>query len=56
MKKIAIISSSVRDGRLSHRVALFLEKFIAGRFDASAELIDLKKYNFPLFNERLPMQ
>ena len=27
-KKIAILSSSVRDGRLSHRVALFLQNYI----------------------------
>lgn len=44
---IVVISSSVRTGRLSHRAALFL----ARKF--SAELIDLKELNFPLFNERL---
>lgn len=51
-KKIAVISSSVRDGRLSHRVALFLEKYIGSR-DAEVDLIDLLAYDFPLFHERL---
>lgn len=55
MKKIAIISSSVRDGRLSHRVALFLKKHIAGKTGMQTDLIDLKEYGFPLFNERLSM-
>ena len=50
-KKIAIISSSVREGRLSHRVALFLEKFVSGQ-DASVNMLDLQAYDFPLFHER----
>lgn len=45
--KIVVISSSVRTGRLSHRVALFLCKRLKG------ELIDLAQYDFPLFHERL---
>lgn len=52
-KKIAVMSCSVRDGRLSHRVALFLENFIAKREDAEVDLIDLREYDFPLFHERL---
>lgn len=53
MKKITVISASVRQGRLSHRVALFVSRFIAERTGAQTEIIDLKEYNFPLFHERL---
>lgn len=52
-KKIAVISSSVRDGRLSHRVALFVEDYFNRRGDTVADLIDLRAYDFPLFHERL---
>ncbi len=45
--KIVVISSSVRTGRLSHRVALFLCKRLG------AEMVDLAEYDFPLFHERL---
>jgi len=53
MHHIAIISSSVRVGRNSHRVALFFKKFIEENGLASAEILDLMEYNFPLFSERL---
>jgi NAD(P)H-dependent FMN reductase len=56
MPKIVIISASVRDNRASHRVALFFEKFIGGNNHASAEIVDLLKYNFPIFHERLAHQ
>lgn len=52
MKKIAIISSSVRDGRLSHRVALFLQKYAAERLGVETDLLDLREYDFPIFHER----
>lgn len=52
MKKIAVISSSVRDGRLSHRIALFLRNYLAEREDVEAEVLDLREYDFPLFHER----
>jgi NAD(P)H-dependent FMN reductase len=45
--KVVVISSSVRTGRLSHRVALFLCKRLG------AAMIDLREYGFPLFDERL---
>jgi NAD(P)H-dependent FMN reductase len=44
---IAVISSSVRTGRLSHRVALFLCERLR------ADMVDLAEYGFPLFHERL---
>lgn len=53
-KRIAIISSSVRDGRLSHRVALFYKNYLSKRNDTEVDLIDLLEYGFPLFSERLP--
>jgi NAD(P)H-dependent FMN reductase len=53
MKHIAIISASVREGRLSHRVALFIQKYIEENSLATVEILDLKAYDFPLFSERL---
>jgi NAD(P)H-dependent FMN reductase len=50
---IAIISPSIRKGRNSHRVALYFLNLIKELNIADAEIIDLLKYNFPLFNERL---
>lgn len=51
--KITILSTSIRKGRNSHRVALYLEEYINDHFDFNAEIYDLKKANFPLFEERL---
>jgi len=56
MIHISILSASVRNGRNSHRVALYLKKYIEGNNLASAEIIDLKELNFPLFDERLQYQ
>lgn len=56
MKRIAILSASVRTGRLSHRVALYLENYFRQNALADTELLDLKAYDFPLFHERLAMQ
>jgi NAD(P)H-dependent FMN reductase len=54
--KISIISASVRTGRNSHRVALFLKKFIEEQKLASVEILDLSDYKFPIFEERLKFQ
>jgi NAD(P)H-dependent FMN reductase len=56
MKKIAIISASVRSGRLSHRVALYFKRYLEENNLASAEILDLKEYKFPVFDERLRLQ
>ena len=56
MSHIAIISSSVRTGRASHRVALFLKGYIEENKLASVEIIDLNEYQFPVFDERLRLQ
>jgi NAD(P)H-dependent FMN reductase len=53
MFRIALISSSIRTDRKSHRVALFFKKMIEERTTASAEILDLAEYHFPLFEERL---
>lgn len=53
MHNIKIISSSIRTGRNSHRVALFFRQYLEQNYLAEAEILDLKEYDFPLFSERL---
>ncbi len=50
---IAILSASVRLGRKSHRVALYLKKYLEENKFAEVNIIDLAEYNFPIFEERL---
>ncbi|MCJ7821057.1 MAG: NAD(P)H-dependent oxidoreductase, partial [Bacteroidales bacterium] len=56
MFKIVIISSSIRTGRASHRVALYLKSYSGEHGLADTEILDLDTYNFPLFDERLKYQ
>ena len=56
MPHIVIISSSVRIARNSHRVALYLKNFLENNQMATTEILDLKTYQFPLFEERLRLQ
>jgi NAD(P)H-dependent FMN reductase len=56
MYQISIISSSVRTERKSHNVALYLEKYIVDNNLAKVTLLDLKKFDFPIFEERLKFQ
>ena len=56
MPHIAIISSSVRVNRKSHWVALYFKKYILENNLATAEILDLNEYQFPLFEERLRFQ
>lgn len=56
MPRIVIISPSVRNGRNSHRAALYLYNFIGENNLADVEILDLLKYDFPLFHERLVFQ
>ena len=56
MPHITIISSSVRTGRKSHRVALFFNNYIEQHQLASVQILDLMEYQFPVFNERLSYQ
>jgi NAD(P)H-dependent FMN reductase len=56
MPHIAIISASVRTGRASHRVALYFKNYFEAVDLATAEILDLSVYKFPLFEERLKYQ
>ena len=56
MPSIAILSASVRKNRNSHRVALYFKNFIEENKLASADLVDLNEYQFPVFDERLKYQ
>ncbi len=56
MPHIVIISSSVRTGRSSHRVALYLKNYLESKNRSTVEILDLKVCNFPLFDERLRFQ
>lgn len=56
MKQILIISSSVRDGAKSPRVATYFKHFIEKNNLAHVEIADLVKYQFPVFDERLRFQ
>lgn len=53
MPHIAIISSSVRRGRNSHRIALYFSNYLQAHNLATTEILDLNEYQFPIFNERL---
>jgi NAD(P)H-dependent FMN reductase len=53
MQKICIISTSVRQGRESHKAALYIRNFLREKYSIDAELIDLMRLNFPIFEERL---
>ena len=56
MIRIAIISSSVRSGRYSHRVTLYLRNYLQENNLAETDIIDLQQYSFPVFDERLKYQ
>jgi len=56
MPKIVIISSSVRTGRKSHRVALYFKEYITQQQMGEVEILDLDSYKFPIFDERLRFQ
>jgi len=53
MPNIAIISASIRNGRKSHRVALYFQKYLEENKLSTVEMLDLNEYKFPLFEERL---
>jgi len=52
MHKILIISSSIREGRKSDRVARYFLNYISDNKLGEAEIADLDRYNFPIFTER----
>ncbi len=53
MRHISIISSSVREGRKSHNVVLYFQNYLTENKLATTEIIDLKAYNFPIFEGTL---
>jgi NAD(P)H-dependent FMN reductase len=53
MQHIAIISSSVRNNRKSHYVSLYFQNYLTSNNLATNEIIDLKKYSFPIFEDTL---
>ena len=56
MQHISIISSSVRKERKSHYVTLYFQDYIKDRNLATTEILDLKEYNFPIFEATIKTQ
>jgi NAD(P)H-dependent FMN reductase len=56
MPNISIISSSIRPERNSHRVVLYFKKYLEENELATPDILDLKEYNFPLFENTLKAQ
>jgi NAD(P)H-dependent FMN reductase len=56
MPHIEILSASIREGRNSHRVALYFKQYLEANTPVTVNILDLKEYNFPLFDERLQFQ
>lgn len=56
MPHISIISSSVRAGRNSHRVAMYFKNYLQDNNLATVQILDLNEYSFPVFEERLRLQ
>lgn len=54
MVKIGIITGSTRDGRVNIQVADWVKSIADKRTDAEYELVDIKDYNLPPFNEPVP--
>lgn len=54
MLKIGIITGSTRDARVNLQVAQWIEEIAKNRTGVSFELIDIKDYNLPSFNESVP--
>ncbi len=53
MRHISIISSSIREGRKSHNVALYFQSYLQENNLANTEILDLKVFNFPIFEGTL---
>lgn len=56
MPNISIISSSIRPERKSHRLALYFKKYLEEINNAKTDILDLKKFNFPIFDTILESQ
>ena len=53
MPHIVILSSSVRRERKSHRVALYFLHYLKENKLATSEILDLKEYDFPIFEDTI---
>jgi len=56
MEKIVILTASVRTGRKSPRVSKYFQRYLKEHHAIDAEMLDLREYDFPLFDERLRYQ
>ena len=54
MVKIGILTGSTRDSRVNLQVAEWVKSIADQRTDAEFELVDIKDYNLPKFNEPIP--
>jgi NAD(P)H-dependent FMN reductase len=54
MVKIGIITGSTRDSRVNIQVAEWVKSIADKRMDAEFELVDIKDYNLPRYNEPVP--
>lgn len=54
MIKIGIITGSTRDSRVNIQVAEWVKSIADKRMDAEFELVDIKDYNLPRYNESVP--
>jgi azobenzene reductase len=51
--KVLVILGSIRQGRMSERVATFVMARLAAAGEIDAELVDLREINLPMMEERL---
>ncbi|WP_428909951.1 NADPH-dependent FMN reductase [Niallia sp. Krafla_26] len=54
MVKIGIITGSTRDSRVNTQVAEWVKSIADERTDATFELVDIKDYHLPRYNESIP--
>lgn len=54
MVNIGIITGSTRDSRVNTQVAEWVKTIAKERTDASFELVDIKDYHLPRYNESIP--
>ncbi len=53
MKKIVVLSGSIREGRKSHFVAQEIYGILTSQAHVEATLLDLKSYPFPIMEKRM---
>lgn len=53
MKKIVVLSGSIREGRKSHFVAQYITQELSKNKKVTTTLLDLKEYPFPIMEKRM---